>query len=177
LNFLLPTEKNNTTKKSSSNYTPEHKKNNTTEKKYFNILNTRLVSFHIKYHLYTVEMASRDYNNYNTRDYNRDYNDYSTNRGSSYDSTRDYDYNNTDGANRTSYNPDTGAYDQHIDYDTADGTHRHHREQVDDSGRYYHRDVDTDTTGLDNTSRVHKEYANPNTGTAYHRDATYDRSV
>lgn len=77
-------------------------------------------------------------------------------------------------ANRTTYDPDTGAYDQHIDYNT-DGTRRHHREQMDDTGRYYHRDVDTDTTGYDNTSRVHKEYSNPNTGTSYHRDTTYDR--
>jgi hypothetical protein len=83
---------------------------------------------------------------------------------------------NTVGANRTTYDPTTGSYDQHIDYDADAGTRRHHREQMDNTGRYYHRDVDTDTTGVDNTTHVHKEYANPNTGTAYHRDATYDRS-
>lgn len=82
-----------------------------------------------------------------------------------------YDY----GANRTSYDPTTGSYDQHIDYDRDAFTRRHHREQMDDSGRYYHRDVDRDTSGLDGT-RVHKEYSNPNTGTSYHRDSTYDRS-
>ncbi|KAH8702006.1 hypothetical protein BGW36DRAFT_372019 [Talaromyces proteolyticus] len=80
------------------------------------------------------------------------------------------------GANRTTYDPTTGAYDQHIDYDRDASTRRHHREQVDDSGRYYHRDVDRDTSGLDNTTRVHKEYSNPNTGTSYHRDSTYDHN-
>lgn len=81
------------------------------------------------------------------------------------------------GANRTTYDPTTGAYDQHIDYDVDATTRRHHREQMDEAGRYYHRDVDTDTSGYDNTTRVHKEYSNPNTGTSYHRDATYDRNT
>ncbi|RAO68602.1 uncharacterized protein BHQ10_004614 [Talaromyces amestolkiae] len=80
------------------------------------------------------------------------------------------------GANRTTYDPTTGAYDQHIDYDADASTRRHHREQLDDSGRYYHRDVDRDTSGLDNTTRVHKEYSNPNTGTSYTRDSAYDRN-
>jgi hypothetical protein len=73
------------------------------------------------------------------------------------------------GYGTTTYNPDTGAYDQHLDYRT-DGTRRHHRERLDDSGVYRHRDVDRRDDG---TARVHREYDNPNTGTSYHRD--YER--
>lgn len=109
----------------------------------------------------------------------------STSYGTTTYGTASNDYNTTyntygdisaGGANRTTYDPTTGAYDQHIDYNPDSTTRRHHREQMDESGRYYHRDVDRDTTGLDNTVRVHKEYSNPNTGTSYTRDSTYDRN-
>ncbi|CAL5867925.1 uncharacterized protein PFLUO_LOCUS2148 [Penicillium psychrofluorescens] len=88
-----------------------------------------------------------------------------------YDTTYDYGatgYGTTydTGYGATAYDPSTGAYDQHLDYRT-DGSQRHHRERVDPSGTYRHRDVDRRDDG---TSRVHREYDNPNTGTSYHRD-------
>ncbi|KAJ5917933.1 hypothetical protein N7454_010308 [Penicillium verhagenii] len=73
------------------------------------------------------------------------------------------------GYGTTSYNPSTGAYDQHLDYRTED-SRRHHRERLDSSGIYRHRDVDRRDDG---TTHVHREYMNPNTGTNYHRD--YER--
>lgn len=73
------------------------------------------------------------------------------------------------GYGTTAYDPTTGAYDQHMDYRT-DGTTRHHRERVNPSGTYRHRDVDRRDDG---TVRVHREYDNPKTGTSYHRD--YER--
>lgn len=80
-------------------------------------------------------------------------------------------YANTydNGYGTTAYDPSTGAYDQHMDYRT-DGSQRHHRERVNPSGTYRHRDVDRRDDG---TTRVHREYDNPNTGTSYHRD--YER--
>ncbi|KAN0080714.1 hypothetical protein V8E54_003918 [Elaphomyces granulatus] len=77
-------------------------------------------------------------------------------------------------AGSTSYDPDTGAYNQHIDYDDTDGTRRHHREHMDAVGRYYHRDVDRDTSKNGSEVRVQKDYVNPNTGTSYHRETEYD---
>jgi hypothetical protein len=83
--------------------------------------------------------------------------------------TTTYDTTYDSGYGTTSYDPQTGAYDQHLDYETPTGR-RHHRERVDPSGTYRHRDVDRYDDG---TSRVHREYDNPNTGTSYHRD--YER--
>jgi hypothetical protein len=118
-------------------------------------------------------------NLYGTTNYGSNYGTYGTDAyGNTYD-TSTYGTAadaSTYGANRTSYDPTTGSYDQHIDYDRDAYTRRHHREQMDDSGRYYHRDVDRDTSGLDNSTHVHKEYSNPNTGTSYHRDSNYDRN-
>ncbi|KAJ5428880.1 hypothetical protein N7445_010334 [Penicillium cf. griseofulvum] len=73
------------------------------------------------------------------------------------------------GRGTTTYDPQTGAYDQHLDYSTPTGR-RHHRERVNSAGTYRHRDVDRFDDG---STRVHKEYDNPNTGTSYHRD--YER--
>ncbi|KAJ5692680.1 hypothetical protein N7462_002103 [Penicillium macrosclerotiorum] len=73
------------------------------------------------------------------------------------------------GYGTTAYDPSSGAYDQHLDYRT-DGSRRHHRERLDPSGVYRHRDVDRRDDG---TTHVHREYDNPNTGTSYHRD--YER--
>lgn len=70
------------------------------------------------------------------------------------------------GYGTTTYDPNTGAYDQHLDYETDDAR-RHHRERVDDDGVYRHRDVDRRADG---STRAHREYDNPNTGTSYHRD-------
>lgn len=73
------------------------------------------------------------------------------------------------GYGTTTYDPSSGAYDQHLDYRT-DNSRRHHRERLDPSGVYRHRDVDRHDDG---TTHVHREYDNPNTGTSYHRD--YER--
>lgn len=70
------------------------------------------------------------------------------------------------GYGATTYDPNTGSYDQHLDFRTPAGR-RHHRERVDDTGTYRHRDVDRYDDG---STRVHREYDNPNTGTSYHRD-------
>jgi hypothetical protein len=86
--------------------------------------------------------------------------------GSTYDPAG-YDTDPTsNGYGTTTYDPRSGAYDQHLDYRTPIGR-RHHRERVDQSGTYRHRDVDRYDDG---STRVHKEYDNPNTGTSYHRD-------
>lgn len=73
------------------------------------------------------------------------------------------------GYGTTTYDPTSGAYDQHLDYRTDD-SRRHHRERLDNTGVYRHRDVDRRDDG---TTHVHREYDNPNTGTSYHRD--YER--
>jgi hypothetical protein len=120
---------------------------------------------------------------------NRTYDNYDT-TGTTYDTTgTSYDptgystygttgygaastgYGNTydTGYGTTTYDPSTGAYDQHLDYRTDDAR-RHHRERLDDTGVYRHRDVDRHDDG---TTHVHREYDNPNTGTSYHRD--YER--
>ncbi|KAJ5519587.1 Endo-1-3(4)-beta-glucanase [Penicillium fimorum] len=78
-------------------------------------------------------------------------------------------YDTDTGRGTTTYDPQTGAYDQHLDYSTPTGR-RHHRERVNSAGTYRHRDVDRFDDG---STRVHKEYENPNTGTSYHRD--YER--
>ena len=83
--------------------------------------------------------------------------------------TTTYDTTYDSGYGTTSYDPSSGAYDQHLDYRTPTGR-RHHRERVDQSGTYRHRDVDHYDDG---STRVHREYDNPNTGTSYHRD--YER--
>lgn len=80
--------------------------------------------------------------------------------GTTYDTSYDTGYGTT------KYDPRSGAYDQHLDYRTPTGR-RHHRERVDQSGTYRHRDVDRYDDG---STRVHREYDNPNTGTSYHRD-------
>ncbi|KAJ6112186.1 hypothetical protein N7523_008247 [Penicillium sp. IBT 18751x] len=83
------------------------------------------------------------------------------NTGTTY-GTSDYDT----GYGVTTYDPDSGAYDQHLDYRT-DSSRRHHRERLNDKGVYRHRDVDRRDDG---TTHVHREYDNPITGTSYHRD-------
>ncbi|KAE8150643.1 hypothetical protein BDV25DRAFT_139641 [Aspergillus avenaceus] len=63
---------------------------------------------------------------------------------------------------RTIYNPDTGAYDEMLDY-TINGVDHHHRERVSADGVYQLRDVETDKDG---TKHIHKEYNDPITGTS-----------
>jgi hypothetical protein len=76
------------------------------------------------------------------------------------------DHTHDAGYGATTYDPSTGSYDQHLDYSTPAGR-RHHRERIDSTGTYRHRDVDRYDDG---STRVHREYDNPNTGTSYHRD-------
>ncbi|KAE8367561.1 hypothetical protein BDV27DRAFT_154851 [Aspergillus caelatus] len=64
------------------------------------------------------------------------------------------------GRGRTTYDPDTGAYDELLDYSTDDADH-HHREKLDADGVYQLRDVDLRKDG---TRHVHREYNNPITG-------------
>lgn len=100
---------------------------------------------------------STGYGNYATAEYGTDA------IGNTYGTTYDTGYGTT------AYDPNSGAYDQHLDYRT-DSSRRHHRERLDPSGVYRHRDVDRRDDG---TTHVHREYDNPNTGTSYHRD--YER--
>ncbi|KAJ5561325.1 hypothetical protein N7535_004208 [Penicillium sp. DV-2018c] len=95
--------------------------------------------------------------------------DYGTVGYSAVTPTTTYETSYDSGYGTTTYDPQTGAYDQHLDYRTPTGR-RHHRERVDQSGTYRHRDVDRFDDG---SARVHREYDNPNTGTSYHRD--YER--
>ncbi|OQE29964.1 hypothetical protein PENSTE_c002G04815 [Penicillium steckii] len=100
---------------------------------------------------------STGYGNYGTSAYSTDA--IGNSLGTTYDT----------GYGTTAYDPSSGAYDQHLDYRT-DNSRRHHRERLNSSGVYRHRDVDRRDDG---TTHVHREYDNPNTGTSYHRD--YER--
>ncbi|KAJ5115119.1 hypothetical protein NUU61_000878 [Penicillium alfredii] len=74
------------------------------------------------------------------------------------------------------FDPATGAYDEHADYD-ADGAVRHHRVLRDVGGRRFHRDVDMDSSGLSSSSaREQRQYENPSTGTRLHRETDVDVS-
>ncbi|KAE8159862.1 hypothetical protein BDV40DRAFT_302876 [Aspergillus tamarii] len=64
------------------------------------------------------------------------------------------------GRGRTTYNPNTGAYDELLDYSTDDADH-HHREKLNADGVYELRDVDLHKDGA---RHVHREYNNPITG-------------
>ncbi|KAJ5668517.1 uncharacterized protein N7477_007087 [Penicillium maclennaniae] len=66
---------------------------------------------------------------------------------------------------------DSGAYDEHMDYDTAGGA-SHHREVRDAGGRMFKRDLDIDGT----VAREHREYENPNTGVRLVRNEDVDVS-
>ncbi|KAJ5153427.1 uncharacterized protein N7482_009905 [Penicillium canariense] len=70
---------------------------------------------------------------------------------------------------------DTGAYDEHTDYDTGPTT-RHHREVRDAAGRKFHRDVEVDSSGLSSVAHEHRQYDNPETGTQLQADADVDVS-
>ncbi|CAI7673184.1 unnamed protein product [Penicillium pancosmium] len=65
-----------------------------------------------------------------------------------------YGTNYDTGYGTTAYDPSSGAYDQHLDYRT-DSSRRHHRERLDPSGVYRHRDVDRRDDG---TTHVHRDY-------------------
>ncbi|KAB8274780.1 hypothetical protein BDV30DRAFT_86256 [Aspergillus minisclerotigenes] len=64
------------------------------------------------------------------------------------------------GRGRTIYSPNTGAYDETLDYSTDDAEH-HHREKLSADGIYQLRDVDLHRDG---TRHVHREYNNPIAG-------------
>ncbi|KAL3438546.1 hypothetical protein BDV09DRAFT_108659 [Aspergillus tetrazonus] len=66
------------------------------------------------------------------------------------------------GEGSTVYDPESGAYDQMLDYTTSAGEYRHHRERMTEDGVFQTRDV---TKRQDGTRHVHREYENPLTGT------------
>ncbi|KAJ5119119.1 hypothetical protein N7448_010827 [Penicillium atrosanguineum] len=66
---------------------------------------------------------------------------------------------------------DSGAYDEHMDYDTAGGT-SHHREVRDVDGRMFKRNFDIDGR----VAREHREYENPRTGIRLETDKDVDIS-
>ena len=91
--------------------------------------------------------------------------------GTTYDPTagtydQRFGYRANDGS---TYDPTTGAYDQRYVYRVPDGN-VHHRERLSPAGTYRERDINLRDDG---TTRVHREYDNPNTGTSYQRD--YER--
>ncbi|KAL6231474.1 hypothetical protein BDW75DRAFT_43206 [Aspergillus navahoensis] len=60
------------------------------------------------------------------------------------------------------YDPESGAYDQMLDYTTGSGEYKHYRERMTEDGVFQARDV---TRLEDGTRHVHREYVNPITGT------------
>lgn len=71
------------------------------------------------------------------------------------------------GEGSTIYDPESGAYDQMVDYTTGAGGFRHHRERMTEDGVYQARDVKRRGDG---SKHVHREYQNPATGTSTVRD-------
>ena len=69
------------------------------------------------------------------------------------------------------YDRDSGAYDEHMDYDTAGGA-SHHREVRDAGGRMFKRNFDIDGRVV----REHREYENPKSGVRLVRDEDVDVS-
>ncbi|KAL4972814.1 hypothetical protein BDW66DRAFT_143412 [Aspergillus desertorum] len=70
----------------------------------------------------------------------------------------------------TVYDPESGAYDQMLDYTTGSGEYRHYRERMTEDGVFQARDV---TKRGDGSRHVHREYENPVTGTR--RVTDYER--
>ncbi|KAE8391467.1 hypothetical protein BDV23DRAFT_182522 [Aspergillus alliaceus] len=66
------------------------------------------------------------------------------------------------GRSRTIYSPETGAYEETLDY-TEKGVQHHHREKLSSEGVYQSRDVELEKDG---TRHVRREYKNPITGTS-----------
>ncbi|KAL4821737.1 hypothetical protein BDW67DRAFT_179570 [Aspergillus spinulosporus] len=66
------------------------------------------------------------------------------------------------GEGSTVYDPESGAYDQMLDYTTGSGEYRHYRERMTEDGVFHKRDV---TKRQDGTRHVHREYENTLTGT------------
>lgn len=73
------------------------------------------------------------------------------------------------------FDPSSGAYDEHSDYD-IDGGSRHHREMRDSGGRLFHRDFEVDTAGLSSVSRERKVFDDPVSGTRVQREEDVDVS-
>ncbi|KAJ6112162.1 hypothetical protein N7523_008223 [Penicillium sp. IBT 18751x] len=86
------------------------------------------------------------------------------------DEATSYD-RNTNPFGTTVIGRDSGAYDEHMDYDTAGGA-SHHRKVRDAGGRMFKRDLDIDGT----VAREHREYENPNTGVRLVRNEDVDVS-
>ncbi|KAJ5396924.1 hypothetical protein N7509_005037 [Penicillium cosmopolitanum] len=73
------------------------------------------------------------------------------------------------------YDPSSGAYDEHSDFD-VDGGSRHHREMRDSGGRVFHRDFDVDRSGLSSFARERKVFEDPLSGTRVQREEDVDVS-
>lgn len=71
------------------------------------------------------------------------------------------------------YDPLTGAYDEHTDYD-AGGVARHHREVRDAGGRRFRRDLEFDRNGLSSSAREQRVFENPSTGTRLRKESDVD---
>ncbi|KAL4865849.1 hypothetical protein BDV12DRAFT_173797 [Aspergillus spectabilis] len=71
------------------------------------------------------------------------------------------------GEGSTLYDPESGAYDQILDYQTGSGGCKHHRERMTEDGVYQVKDVERQGDG---SRHVHREYENPGTGTRSVRD-------
>jgi hypothetical protein len=92
------------------------------------------------------------------------------------DESTSYDLD-TNAVGVKNYDPITGAYDEHMDYDTPAGS-SHHREVRDAGGRMFRQDFDIDSSGLSGRKMVrkHDEYENPNTGVRLAREDDVDVS-
>ncbi|KAJ5111496.1 hypothetical protein N7532_002031 [Penicillium argentinense] len=73
------------------------------------------------------------------------------------------------------YDPSSGAYDEHSDYDTGRGS-RHHREMRDASGRLFHRDFEVDTAGFSSLAREKEVFDDSISGTRVQREEDVDVS-
>lgn len=74
------------------------------------------------------------------------------------------------------YDPSSGAYDEHSDYDVGGGGSRHHREMRDAGGRVFHRDFDVDKTGLSSFARERKVFEDPLSGMRVQKEEDVDVS-
>jgi len=73
------------------------------------------------------------------------------------------------------FDPSSGAYDEHSDYD-VDGGSRHHREMRDTGGRIFHRDFDVETAGPSSFTRERKVFEDPQAGSRVERQEDVDVS-
>ena len=73
------------------------------------------------------------------------------------------------------YDPMTGAYVEHTDYDVGGITRRSH-EARNAAGRRMRRHVEFDSDGLSSSAREHRAFENPSTGSRLRRQSDMDVS-